>query len=156
MDAIDRKIIRILQTNARITNQELAEKINLSPSPCLRRVRALEKSGIIKSYTVEVNNKAYGLPITAFVQVRLDKHTKENVSHFEQSVLSQARVLECFVMTGHADYLLKVLVKDLEDYEHFVRNNLHAIGGVASIDTSFAYATVKKTAVLPDHNINEH
>lgn len=149
MDKTDRKIIQLLQNNSKISNQELSERINLSPSPCLRRVRALENSGIIKSYTVEVDNEAYGLPITVFVQVQLDKHTKEVVNHFESAIENQDKVLECFVMTGKADYLLKVIVKDLHDYEHFVRNQLQAIGCIASIDTSFAYGVVKKSSVLP-------
>ncbi len=150
MDKTDRNIIRVLQQNARITNQELAEKVNLSPSPCLRRVRALEASKIIKAYTLEVDNEAYGLPVTVFVRVQLDKHTQEVVKHFEDQIKQQEKVLECFVMTGRADYLLKVVVKDLHDYEDFVRHSLHSIGGIASIDTSFAYGVVKKTNVLPN------
>jgi DNA-binding Lrp family transcriptional regulator len=153
MDKIDRSIIRALQKNARVSNQELADTINLSPSPCLRRVRALEQSGIIKSYTLEVDNEAFGLPVTVFVSVQLEKHTKEVVEHFETQIKAQENVLECFVMTGRADYLLKVVVKDLHDYEHFVRHSLHPIGYIASIDTSFAYGVVKKTTLLPDHHI---
>jgi DNA-binding Lrp family transcriptional regulator len=153
MDKTDRNIIRALQTNARMTNQELADTVNLSPSPCLRRVRALEHNGIIKSYTLEVDNEAFGLPVTVFVSVQLDKHTKEVVAHFESTIKDQEKVLECFVMTGRADYLLKVVVKDLHDYEDFVRHSLHSIGCIASIDTSFAYGVVKKTTLLPDHHI---
>lgn len=153
MDKTDRNIIRALQKNARMTNQELAERVNLSPSPCLRRVRALEQSGIIKSYTLEVDNEAFGLPVTVFVRVQLEKHTKDVVAHFEKQIIEQKNVLECFVMTGRADYLLKVLVKDLHDYENFVRHSLHSIGCIASIDTSFAYGVVKKTTLLPDHHI---
>jgi DNA-binding Lrp family transcriptional regulator len=149
MDKIDREIIRILQHNARMTNQELADKVNLSPSPCLRRVRALEQSGIIKAYTLEVDAEAYGLPVVVFVTVQLDKHTKAVVEHFETEIKQVDKVLECFVMTGRADYLLKVVVKDLHDYEDFVRHSLHAIGCIASIDSSFAYGMVKKTSVLP-------
>jgi len=154
MDKTDRNIIRCLQKNARMSNQELADTVNLSPSPCLRRVRALENSGIIKSYTLEVDNEAFGLPVTVFVRVQLDKHTQDVVEHFESQIKNQEKVLECFVMTGRADYLLKVVVKDLHDYEHFVRHSLHSIGCIASIDTSFAYGVVKKTSLLPDHHIN--
>ncbi|MFW8590609.1 Lrp/AsnC family transcriptional regulator [Glaciecola sp. 2405UD65-10] len=150
MDAVDKQIIRCLQKNARITNQDLAEQVNLSPSPCLRRVKALEKAGIIKAYTLEVDNEAYGLPVTVFVSVQLEKHTQEVVRHFEAQIKQDEKVLECFVMTGKADYLLKVVAKDLHDYEHFVRHSLHAIGCVASIDTSFAYGVVKKTSLLPE------
>lgn len=151
MDKIDRKIIRVMQQNSRITNQELAQTVNLSPSPCLRRVKALEQSGIIKAYTLEVDNEAYGLPVTVFITVQLEKHTTEVVTHFEKCIKLEEKVLECFVMTGKADYLLKVAAKDLHDYEHFVRHSLHAIGNIASIDTSFAYGVVKKTNVLPDN-----
>lgn len=150
MDKIDRQIIRVLQSNGRITNQELAQLVNLSPSPCLRRVKQLEKQGIIQSYGAVVDAKAYGLPITVFVRVQLERHTKEVVTHFENEIKSTEKVLECFVLTGRSDYLLKVVVKDLDDYEHFVRVHLHPIGNIASIDTSFAYGTVKSTKVLPE------
>ncbi|MFT4655155.1 MAG: Lrp/AsnC family leucine-responsive transcriptional regulator [Patiriisocius sp.] len=153
MDKTDRNIIRALQKNARMTNQELADTVNLSPSPCLRRVRALEHEGIIRSYTLEVDNEAFGLPVTVFVRVQLEKHTQAVVAHFETKIKEQENVLECFVMTGRADYLLKVVVKDLHDYENFVRHSLHSIGSIASIDTSFAYGVVKKTTLLPDHHI---
>jgi DNA-binding Lrp family transcriptional regulator len=153
MDKIDRQILRELQLNARITNQDLADKVNLSPSPCLRRVKQLEASGIIKGYTLNVDNEAYGLPITVFVRVQLERHTAQVVTQFENAIKLADNVLECFVMTGRSDYLLKVVVKDLNDYEHFVRHRLHAIGNIASIDTSFAYGTVKHSQVLPllDH-----
>ncbi|MFT6268686.1 MAG: DNA-binding Lrp family transcriptional regulator [Alphaproteobacteria bacterium] len=153
MDQTDRNIIRALQKNARMTNQELADTVNLSPSPCLRRVRSLEHEGIIRSYTLEVDNEAFGLPVTVFVRVQLEKHTQDVVAHFETKIKEQENVLECFVMTGRADYLLKVVVKDLHDYENFVRHSLHSIGSIASIDTSFAYGVVKKTTLLPDHHI---
>jgi DNA-binding Lrp family transcriptional regulator len=87
------------------------------------------------------------------VRVQLEKHTQDVVAHFETKIKEQENVLECFVMTGRADYLLKVVVKDLHDYENFVRHSLHSIGSIASIDTSFAYGVVKKTTLLPDHHI---
>ena len=144
MDKTDKNIIRCLQQNARITNQELAEKVNLSPSPCLRRVKALEQSGIIKNYTLEVDAEAYGLPITVFVLVQLDKHSQEVVKHFEQSIAAEEKVLECFVMTGRADYLLKVVVKDLHDYEHFVRHRLHSIGLLFGLYGDIGHALLLK------------
>jgi DNA-binding Lrp family transcriptional regulator len=149
MDKTDRKILRELQRNGRVSNQELAERVNLSPSPCLRRVKQLEKSGLIKGYTAEVDNEAYGLPIIVFVSVQLERHSAEVVKKFEMAVKHVENVLECYVMTGSADYLLKVMVKDLHDYEHFVRHELHEIGNIASIDTSFAYGVVKRSHVLP-------
>jgi len=149
MDRKDRQIIRALQKNGRITNQELAEHVNLSPSPCLRRLRSLENTGIIRGYSVEVDAKAYGLPVTVFVRVSLDKHTEDVVAAFEDTIRKTENVLECHVMTGRSDYLLKVIVEDLADYEAFVRNHLHPIGSIASIDTSFAYGVIKKTAIFP-------
>jgi DNA-binding Lrp family transcriptional regulator len=149
MDSKDRQIIRALQSDGRMTNQDLAERVNLSPSPCLRRLRNLEKSGIIRGYSVDVDSKAYGLPVTVFVRVQLEKHTEDVVQNFEAKIAKTDHVLECYVMTGRADYLLKVIVADLNDYEAFVRRSLHPIGGIASIDTSFAYGVVKKTGVFP-------
>lgn len=149
MDKKDRHIIRALQENGRMTNQELADKVGLSPSPCLRRLRALETSGVIRGYSVDVDREAYGLPVTVFVRVKLEKHTKMTVSNFENQVRKIENIIECHVMTGLSDYLLKVVIEDLASYENFVRKHLHPIGGVASIDTSFAYGVVKKTAVLP-------
>jgi len=152
MDSKDRQIIRALQVNGRMTNQELAEKVSLSPSPCLRRLRNLEKTGVILGYNVQVNAKAYGLPVTVFVRVRLEKHTREVVQHFEDHIRKTENVLECHVMTGLSDYLLKVIVEDLASYETFVRKHLHSLGSIASIDTSFAYGVIKKTAVFPNLN----
>ncbi|MBB5515523.1 Lrp/AsnC family leucine-responsive transcriptional regulator [Rubricella aquisinus] len=149
MDQKDRQIIRALQRNGRMTNQDLAEAVNLSPSPCLRRLRNLEKSGAIRGYTADVNAKAYGLPVTVFVRISLEKHTEDAVRHFEAQVNAIDAVLECYVMTGLSDYLLRVVVADLDDYEEFVRTRLHPIGGMRSIDTSFVYGTVKKTGVFP-------
>ena len=150
MDSKDRQIIRALQSNGRMTNQELADKVNLSPSPCLRRLRALETSGVILGYNVDVDAKAYGLPVTVFVRVRLEKHTEDVVNAFEDRIRKTENVLECHVMTGLSDYLLKVIVEDLAAYEVFVRQHLHPIGSIASIDTSFAYGVIKKSAVFPD------
>lgn len=149
MDSKDRQIIRALQKDGRMTNQDLADHVSLSPSPCLRRLRNLEKSGVIRGYSVDVNAKAYGLPVTVFVRVKLDKHTEDTVSHFEKRIMTIEHVLECHVMTGQSDYLLKVVAQDLSDYENFVRHHLHPIGSIASIDTSFAYGVVKKTAIFP-------
>ena len=149
MDSKDRQIIRALQHDGRMTNQDLAEKVNLSPSPCLRRLRNLEKSGVIAGYSPDVDAKAYGLPVTVFVRVTLENHNEESVARFERQVNDTNEVLECYVMTGMADYLLRVIVADLDEYESFVRSRLHTMGTVRSIDTSFVYGTVKKTSVFP-------
>jgi Lrp/AsnC family transcriptional regulator, leucine-responsive regulatory protein len=149
MDAKDRQIIKALQRHGRLTNQELSEQVNLSPSPCLRRLRILEDAGIITGYTAIVDEKAYGLPITAFVRIRLERHTQDVVEEFERKVRDIDTILDCYVMTGDADYLLRVLVENLQDYEQFVRNRLHMIQGIAAIDTSFAYGIVKRATVFP-------
>ncbi|CTQ57752.1 Lrp/AsnC family transcriptional regulator [Roseibium album] len=149
MDSKDRQIIRALQKDGRMTNQELAETVNLSPSPCLRRLRNLENSGAIRGFSVDVDPKTYGLPITVFVRIRLERHNEEDVRHFESRVQTIDEVLECHVLTGAMDYQLRVVVASLDAYEDFIRNRIHPIGGIASIDTSFVYGTVKKTAVFP-------
>jgi len=150
LDATDRKIIRALQRNGRMTNLDLSEEVNLSPSPCLRRLRNLERDGVIKGYSIDVEGEAYGLPVTAFVRVSLERHVEGTVKQFEDRVRSIPEVLECFVMTGLSDYLLRVVVSDLADYERFVRQRLHPVGGIGSIDTSFVYGVVKKTSVFPE------
>ena len=151
MDDKDRQIIRELQRNGRLTNQELAEKVNLSPSPCLRRLRILEETGVIRGYAALIDQKVYGLPITAFVRIRLDRHSKDAVHSFESRVCRIDEILDCFLMTGDSDYLLRVIVESLEAYENFVRREIHNIPGVASIDTSFAYGTIKQSTVYPRH-----
>ncbi|MDP1667856.1 Lrp/AsnC family transcriptional regulator [Phaeovulum sp.] len=149
MDQKDRQIIRALQRNGRATNLEIAAEVNLSPSPCLRRMRLLEESGAILGYRVVVDAKAYGLPVTVFVRIRLERHSAELVNHFEKRVRALDEVLECHLMTGPADYLLRVVVSGLDAYEDFIRNRIHPIGGIGSIDTSFVYGTVKNTGVFP-------
>ncbi len=149
MDDKDRQIIRALQRNGRMTNQDLAAEVNLSPSPCLRRLKNLEAGGAIRGYSVDVDTKAYGLPVNAFVRVSLERHTEDAVRQFETRIKAIDEVLECYVMTGLSDYLLRVVVADLDHYETFVRKRLHPVGGIGSIDTSFVYGTVKKTGVFP-------
>jgi len=149
MDDKDRQIIRALQRDGRLTNQDLAERVNLSPSPCLRRLRNLEKTGLIQGYTALIDQKAYGLPITVFVRIRLDRHSHEAVEAFEKGIADIEEVLDCYLMTGDSDYLLRVIVESLESYERFIRDKIHAIPSVAAIDTSFAYGIVKQTRVFP-------
>ncbi|MEP1330901.1 Lrp/AsnC family transcriptional regulator [Pseudophaeobacter sp.] len=150
MDHKDRQIIRALQRDGRMTNQDLAEAVNLSPSPCLRRLRNLEKSGAIIGFAAVADAKLYGLAFEVFVRITLEKHQEDVVQNFERRVQAMDEVLECHMMTGQVDYQLKVLVSGLDAYEDFIRNRIHPIGGVGSIETSFVYGTVKKTAVFPD------
>ncbi|WP_424987057.1 Lrp/AsnC family transcriptional regulator [Microbulbifer sp. S227A] len=150
LDAKDRQIIRALQRDGRVTNSDLAEAVNLSPSPCLRRLRILEESGVIRGYSANIDQKKYGLSLLAFISVRLDSHTRENVDRFERRVKRIDEILGCYLLTGGQDYLLQVVVRDLDGYDDFIRNQLHAIGGIASIDSSICYNTVKETAVFPE------
>lgn len=149
MDHKDRQIIRELQRNGRMTNQDLAAAVNLSPSPCLRRLRNLEESGAIQGYSADVDTKAYGLPVRVFVRVTLEQHSEAVVRNFEDKISRVDEVLECYIITGTSDYQLLVVVADLDGYEYFVRKRLQTIGGISSIDTSFVYSVVKRTTVLP-------
>lgn len=149
LDAKDRQIIRALQRDGRLTNLDLAAQVNLSPSPCLRRVRLLEEAGIISGYAAIVEPRAVGLTITAFIRITLARHDREVVSRFEARVQELDEVLDCHLLTGEADYLLRVVVSDLDAYEIFVRNRLHDVQGIASITTSLVYGTVKSSRALP-------
>jgi len=148
MDRIDIAIIRALQADGRLTNLELSERVGLSPSPCLRRVKALEESGVIKGYCAMVDAKRYGLGVTVFVRVSLAQHSRATAAAFEAAIHDIPEIMECHLLAGNADYLLRVMVADLEAYEHFMRDQLHAVPGIASIDSSFAYSEVKKTSVF--------
>ena len=149
IDRKDQHILRELQLDGRVTNQALAKRVNLSPSPCLRRVQRLEEQNIIQGYTAIVNQRASGYPITVFVQVELERHDTATVRVFEQRVQEIDQIMDCFLMTGQRDYLLRVLAASLEDYERFVRETLHTIPGIASMNTSFAFGVVKQQRVLP-------
>lgn len=149
MDSKDRHILRELQANGRLTNQELSERVNLSPSPCLRRVRLMEEDGVIRGYSALVDQKAWGLPVTVFIRIKLERHGDDAVNAFEQAIIAMPQVMDCWLMTGRSDYLLRVIAADLDAYEHFVRRELQRVPGIASIDTSFAYGSVKHSQVMP-------
>lgn len=147
LDALDVKILECLQADGRITNQELSEKVGLSPSPCLRRVRQLEAAGIITGYVALVSPGEVGLTISAFVRVRLNQQDEKHLDIFETAVADFPEVMECYLMTGEADYQLRVLVPSLSDFEDVLRR-LTRIEGVAQVTTSFALRPiVYKTAV---------
>ena len=149
MDQYDRKIIRELQQNGRITNQQLSERINLSPSPCLKRLRDLEASGMIQGYTALVDQEAFGLAVTAFVRITLADHSETTVKRFEGAIKKLDEVQDCYMTAGQADYILRIIIGDLAAYETFVRSSIHNIPGVQSIDTSFAYSVVKRSTIFP-------
>ncbi len=149
LDAIDKNIVRALQENGRLSNQELSERVGLSPSPCLRRLRALETAGVIEGYAARVSQNAVGLPVSVFVSVKLEHQIEEQLDRFEATLRTCPEVLECYLMTGPRDYLLRIVARDLADYERFLKETLTRIPGVASIESSFALRQVKASAVLP-------
>ncbi|AUI88677.1 AsnC family transcriptional regulator [Vibrio azureus] len=149
MDNIDKKIIKELLKEGRLSNQDLAERVSLSPSPCLRRVRALEKKGIIQGYHAHVDQEKCGLPLNVFVFVKLEKPTQENIQQFEQRVQTMEGVSECFLTTGVYDYVLRLVSPSLQDYETFIRKELTCLPSIQSIESSFAFGQVKKQFDLP-------
>jgi DNA-binding Lrp family transcriptional regulator len=148
LDSIDWNVLRALQDDARIANVDLAEKVNLSPSPCLARVRALEKGGYISRYVTLLNPAAVGLGVSVFVQVRLEKQVEASLNAFERAVAERPEVMECYLMTGTSDYLLRVVVSDLEEFQTFVMH-LSKIPGVGNIQSSVALKQVKYKTALP-------
>ncbi|MFT5117574.1 MAG: Lrp/AsnC family leucine-responsive transcriptional regulator [Kiritimatiellia bacterium] len=149
LDKTDYDILHLLQNNSRITNAELSEKVNLSPSPCIRRVRQLEEVGVIQRYVTLVDAEVVGLPISVFVNVRLESQKGDNLKVFEAAINAYPEVMECYLMTGDADYLLRVVLKDLKSFEHFLRDKLTMIPGVSNIQSSFALKQVRYKTELP-------
>jgi len=154
LDRIDRRILAELQQNARISNLELADKVGLSASPCLRRVRQLEEAGLIKGYAALLNASQLGLKLMALVQISMDRHTPDRFEQFEAAVKGYPQVLECILITGQsADYQLKVLVKDMEEYQDFLLNRITRIPGVTDVHSSFVLRQVISTTALPLDNV---
>lgn len=150
MDRIDKQILDILQNNAQITNQELAEKVSLSPTPCLRRVKILEEKGYINKHVALLNPDALGLSFTALVQVSLINHSSEIMAAFSKAVQSYPEVTHCYLITGHSsDYFIKVVVPDLASYQAFLLEKLTKIEGVNTIQSSFVLQTITETTALP-------
>jgi Lrp/AsnC family transcriptional regulator, leucine-responsive regulatory protein len=148
LDATDRKILVLLQADGRMSLAELAEKVGLSPSPCLRRVRMLE-AGVISRYVAVLDQRAVGLPVSVFVSIKLEKQRQESLDRFAKAIERWPEVLECYLMTGSRDYWMRVVVPDLDAYERFVKQKLTRVEGIASIESSFALEQVKYTNVLP-------
>jgi Lrp/AsnC family leucine-responsive transcriptional regulator len=149
LDPTDRKILELLQADGRLSINELAAKVGLSPSPCLRRVRILERDGVISRYVAVLDQRAVGLPVSVFVSIKLEKQKQESLDRFEKAIERWPEILECYLMTGSRDYWLRVVVPDLDAYERFVKQKLTRIEGIASIESSFALQQVKYTNVLP-------
>lgn len=148
LDRIDIKILNELQQNASLTNVELATRVSLSPSPCLARVRNLEKLGVIDRRIAVLDASVLGLGLTAFIQVRLEKQVQNSLDNFTRAIDRLGQVMECYLMTGDSDYLLRVVVPDLEAYERFVMD-FTKIPGIAQIRSSFALRPVKQATALP-------
>lgn len=150
IDRFDRQILQVLQQDGRISNQELADRIGLSPSPCLRRVRTLEESGFITGYRALVDAKALGLSLLALIHISMDQHTPERFNRFEAAIREIPEVMECLLITGQAaDYQLKVVVKDMDAYQELLLNRITQIPGVTGVHSSFVLRRVVDKTALP-------
>ena len=149
LDTTDWKILALLQSDARVSNVDLAGKVGLSPSPCLTRVRALEGNGYISRYVSLLDPIKVGLKVSVFIQVTLEKQIESALETFERAIRDRPEVMECYLMTGDADYLLRVVVPDLQALERFILNFLSRVPGVGNIKSSFALKQVKYQTALP-------
>ena len=150
LDRFDRQILDALQRDGGLSNLELAEKVGLSPSPCSRRVKALEEAGIIVGRTTLLNQKALGLDLTIIIQISMDRHTPERFENFEQTVSEYAEVQLCYLVTGQeADYMLKVVVPDMDAYQQFLLNKITRIEGVSGVHSSFVMRKVRDSMAVP-------
>lgn len=149
LDEIDRKIIAAVQADGKITTQALAERVGLSASPCARRVRLLEERGVIKGYTAVIDQVQVGLPVNAFASIKLERQREDDLDRFKEAITRWPEVVDCYLMTGQRDFLLRIVAADLDAYERFLRNKLTRLEGVLSIETSFALGQVKRSEALP-------
>ncbi|QEZ43491.1 Lrp/AsnC family transcriptional regulator [Cupriavidus oxalaticus] len=149
LDKIDLRILAELQRDASLTNVELAARVNLSPSPCLARVRLLKQSGLISRHVTLLDPHKLGLNVNVFIQISLEKQTRTGLDSFERAVLALPQVMECYLMSGDSDYLIRVVVAEVQALEHFIVDKLTRLAGVASIRSSFALKQVKYQTALP-------
>lgn len=150
LDRFDRKILEVLQDNGRLSNQELADRIGLSPSPCLRRVRALEEQGYLIAYRALLDAKKLGLSLMALIHISMDRHTPERFAHFEAAIGALPEIMECLLITGQdADYQLKVIVRDMDAYQELLLNRITRITGVTGVHSSFVLRKVVDRTALP-------
>ena len=150
IDRFDRQILQVLQDDGRISNQDLADRIGLSASPCLRRVRALEEARVITGYRALLNAKTLGYTLMALIYISMDKHTPERFEHFEKEISEISEVLECLLITGQdADYQLKVVVRDMDAYQELLLNRITRIPGVTGVHSSFVLRRVVDKTALP-------
>ncbi len=149
IDDIDKKILRTIQADSRITVVDLADRVGLSATPCARRLQRMEKDGIIKGYVTALDQKALGLPVSVFVFIKLERQIRDSLSNFETSISLLPEVVDCYLMSGRFDYLLRVVAVDLTDFENFLKSKLTNIEGVASIESSFALNQILQRHSLP-------
>jgi Lrp/AsnC family transcriptional regulator, leucine-responsive regulatory protein len=149
LDAIDRRILATLQLEGRLTNIDLAERVGLSPSPCLRRVRHLEDTGLIEGYGARLNRQKVGLDLTVFITVNMERNRDVDANKFREAMLLMSEVVSCYITSGDHDFLLQVVVADLTEYRRFALEKLPKVPGVQSIRSSFAIDVVKENVPLP-------
>ena len=150
LDRYDRRILEVLQEEGRISNQELADRIGLSPSPCLRRVKALEEGGVLTAYRALVDSRKLGLTLMALIYISMDRHTPDRFANFEAKVKELPEVLQCLLVTGQdADYQLKVIVRDMDAYQELLLNKITRIQGVTGVHSSFVLRKVVDKTALP-------
>jgi Lrp/AsnC family leucine-responsive transcriptional regulator len=149
LDVLDLKILKTLQVEGRLSNVELADRVGLSPSPCLRRVKRLEAEGVIEGYAARINRAKVGVGVTVFVAVGLDRHREEEAERFRKVVLRLQQVISCHAISGESDFLLEIVVADLNEYSEFVLKRLRKIPGVKDLHSSFALEAMKTGTALP-------
>ena len=149
LDRFDRKILDLLQQDGRISNVDLAQQVSLSESACLRRVRALEKAGLVERYAAILDQKQLGLSGTVFVHIALCREEQSELAAFEEAVQKIPEIMECYLMTGEFDYLLRLIVSDMADFERLHNDALTRLPGVARVNSSIAIRTVRRTTKLP-------
>ena len=154
LDSIDVQILDVLQKEGRLTNLELADRVGLSPSPCLRRVRRLEEEGYIEGYSARLSLKKVGLGVTAFVRVNIERHRDADAEVFLRAVKKIPEIISCYITSGESDFLLQVVVTDLEGYRLFALEKLIRVPGVKDIRSSFVIGSVKELAPLPLHRLS--
>ena len=149
LDHIDHKILRHLQENARITNAELADRVGLSPTPCLRRLRRLEADGIIKGYHTEIDREALGVNVKVIILVKLEREDDKTLREFEAEIKKRPEVMECYLVTGKFDYFIRVLVPTLSTYETFLSETILRMQNIATVESSFTLREVERKVVMP-------
>jgi Lrp/AsnC family leucine-responsive transcriptional regulator len=150
LDRIDKHILRLMQKNGRISNLELADQVGLSPTPCSRRVKRLEDSGLIDRHVTLLNPEALGLSLTAIIGISMDRHTPDRFEAFEKEIVNMPEVIECSIITGQsADFLVKAVVKDMQHYEKFLLGNLTRLSGVTGVHSSFVLRQLISKTELP-------